>query len=348
VSVKLGTIPVNEYLLPVVFEAAADAPLGGKLVPITGTAGTLRGGFVQEIGLVRGPGDSQVHQVTLDKLAVVVVPASPVAVQIVPPTQPLVPDSTLAVRVKIARQEGFAEAVDLTFPTLPPGVEVPTSVTIPPDQTEAVVTLVASPEADLGDWSLVAEVAAAKRGRGDRDPLLVGNNGLGTGAGAMPTPPGGGGPGGRRRRTGSVQELVPVASQAVAIRTQKPRLQGQIAPIAVEQGQTVSVVCQLDAVLTASSPFVAKLDGLPPRATAEDVAVNGKTIRFTVKVDPTTPLGQVKSLVCELHGTVDNQPVVYRVARNSVFRVAAPGTLQSDASGKTLSPLEALRQHEKK
>jgi hypothetical protein len=32
-------IPAGEYLLPVVFEAAADAPLGGRLVELTGTAG---------------------------------------------------------------------------------------------------------------------------------------------------------------------------------------------------------------------------------------------------------------------------------------------------------------------
>ncbi len=174
VRVNVGSVPSDEYLLPVVFEAAADAPLDGKLVELTGTSGDSKspvsGGFTQVVTLVRGPGDSALHSVTL---AVVVVEEAPLAVNVVPPAAPLAADGTLDVTVRIAREKDFTEPVEVTFPVLPSGVEVPTAVVIPADKSEAVVTLVASAAADRGDWKLVAEATVARPGRATRDPLAA-------------------------------------------------------------------------------------------------------------------------------------------------------------------------------
>src|SRR5262249_26290097 len=126
VKLTLGPIPANEYLLPVVFEAAADAPLGGRLVTLTGTGGgpktPVTGGFTQVVRLVGGPGDSSLHAVEVAKLAVVVVEEAPFAVSLVPPTAPLAADGTLDVTVKVTRAKDFAEPLEVSFPSLPPGV----------------------------------------------------------------------------------------------------------------------------------------------------------------------------------------------------------------------------------
>jgi hypothetical protein len=95
--------------------------------------------------------------------------------------------------------------------------------------------------------------------------------------------------------------------------------------------------------------FTAKLDGLPPRAAAQPVEVRGgaKRVEFAVTADATTPAGAHDALVCELAGTVGGQKVVYRVGRGGVLKVDAPGAVKTDAAGKPLSPLDALRQQEK-
>ncbi len=133
-----------------------------------------------------------------------------------------------------------------------------------------------------------------------------------------------------------------------AVTIADPPLKDEFAPAAGEQGKSVKVVCKLDGA--AKAAFIAKLDGLPPRATAKPVEVNGgaKHIEFVVTVDPTTPSGEHKSLVCELTGTVGGQMVVYRVGRDGALKVDAPGAVKTDANGKPLSPLDALRQEQKK
>ncbi|WP_439624524.1 pre-peptidase C-terminal domain-containing protein [Gemmata sp.] len=343
VKVGLGTVAAGEYLLPVVFEAAADAPLGGKLVPFAGTGGdatrAVTGGFAQELVLVRGPGDSGMHAVTLDALAVVVIDRSPLEVTLLPPAGPLAADGTLDVTVRVTRAKDFAEPVAVSFPCLPPGVEVPTTVTIPADKSEAVVTLVASPAADLGEWKLVAEAEVARPGRGDRDPLVVGMNGLGT-----PDAP----PAGRGRRRKAIEGFTPVASEMRAVTLAAPPVKGAFAPAVAEQGKAVKVVLALEGPVPAGT-FTARLDGLPPRAAAQpvEVRVGAKQVEFAVTVDATTPVGAHDALVCELAGTVGGQKVVYRVGRGGVLKVDAPGAVKTDAAGKPLSPLDALRQQEK-
>lgn len=344
VKLNVPALPAGEYLVPVVFEAAANAPLGGKLVSFAGTGGStnpITGGFTQVVTLVSGPGDSALHAVELSKLAVVVVDESPFAVSVIPPAAPLVPDGTLDVVVKVTRAKDFADPLEISFPSLPPGVEAPTSIIISADKNEVVVTLISHPAAELGDWRLLVEARVARPGRGARDALQVGMNGLGTGAAPLP---------GRRRGGRSTEGLFPVASEVTAVKVTESAVKGRFAPAAAEQGRTVKVVCRLDSATPLSGDFTAKLDGLPPRAAAQPVeAKAGATqVEFVVSIDPTTPPGEHQSLVCELSGTVDGQKVVYRIGRGGALKVDAVGGVKTDASGKPLSPLEALRLEQKK
>ena len=88
-----------------------------RIVGTSAAGGALvTGGFQQVVTLIRGPGDSTIHAVTLTKLAVVVVEETPLAVTIVPPAAPLAADGTLDVTVRITRAGDFAEPVEVTFP----------------------------------------------------------------------------------------------------------------------------------------------------------------------------------------------------------------------------------------
>jgi hypothetical protein len=336
VKATVGTIPANEYLVPVLFEAAADAPPGGRLVELNGLGGALenpvRGRFRQIVNLIPGPGDSSFNAVTFSRLPVVVAEEGPLSVALVPPATPFAVDGTLDLTVKVARAKGFAEPVEVSFPCLPPGVEAPTTVSVPPDKSEIQVTLIAHPAAEIGEWKLAVEAKPATAVRGRRDPLVAGAGNV------------------LRSRRPVAEGVLPVASPLLAVKVAAPPLKGRFLPAAAEQGKSVKVNCQLDFAASLPENFTAKLDGLPPRATAKPVELKpgAKQVEFTVAVDATTPPGSHPSLVCELAGRVGGQQVVYRVGRGGVLEVHVPGAVKTDASGKALSPLEALRQSERK
>ena len=235
--------------------------------------------------------------------------------------------------MKVTRAKDFADPLEISFPSLPPGVEAPTSFVIPADKTEIAVTLVGHPAAEVGEWRLLVEARVARPARGARDPSAA---------------PMGMGMGRRQRR--SADGLIPVASEVTVVKVAETPVKGRFAPAAVEQGKTVKVVCQIDSAIPLTGSFTAKLDGLPPRATAQPVILNSdaKQVEFAVAIDPTTPPGEHRSLVCELAGIVGGQKVVYRVGRGGALKVEAVGGVKTDASGKALSPLEALRLEKKK
>jgi hypothetical protein len=336
VKATVGMIPAGEYLVPVLFEAAADAPVGGRLVELNGVGGDarkpIRGGFRQQVNLTPGPGDSSFQSVTLSRLPVVVSEEGPLSVALDPPSCPFAVDGTLDLTVKVTRAKDFTEPVELSFPCLPPGVEAPTTVVVSPEKREAVVTLIAHPSAEVGDWRLAVEAKPAAAAAGRRDPLV---------AGAGNT---------IRRRRRMTEGVLPVSSQLLAVKVAVPPLKGRFLSAAAEQGKAVNVTCQLDFAASLPGPFTAKLVGLPPRATAEPVELKpgAKQVEFRVAVDASTPTGEHPSLVCELAGRVGEQRVVYRVGRGGTFVVHAPGAIKTDASGKPLSPLDALRRSEQK
>lgn len=344
VTANVPPVPPGEYLVPVVVEASAGAPLGGKLVGLTGTCGGVTGGFSQVVTLSQGPGDSAYHATAVDKLAVVVTEEAPFSVAVLPPATAAPVDGTLDLMVKLTRAKDFSDPVEVFFPWLPPGTETPASVVIPGDQSEAVVTLVAHPAAEPGDWKLVAEAKVAAASRVRRDPQ----------AGAMPgmdpPPAGAGGAGGRGRRRRSAEGLPPVASNVVPLAVAAAPVKGAFKPAAGEQGKAAAVVCTLDLPAGLAGPFTAKLDGLPPRTVAPlvEVPAGAKQVTFAVAVDKDTPPTPYPSLVCELAGEAGGRKVVYRVGRGGVLTVNPPGGGKTDAAGKPLSPLEALRHAEKK
>lgn len=343
VTMSPAVVPDSDYLCPVVFEAAADAPLDARLVDLTAycevTGGHVTGGFRQVIPVVRGPGDTSLHEVTVDRLVVVVVEEVPYEVSIEKPEAPLSADGALELNVTVRRSSDFADPLELHFPALPPGVTCPATILLPPDKDKVTVTLTASPHAEPGGWWLVAEarVARSTRSTRDRDSMTVG-----AGGGNIDVP--------RARPSRSRlqnAELPAVASAGVEIQVVSAAISGHIAPAVGEQGKSIHVICTLDKPTTAM--FTATLEGLPPRAKAERVSVAPGTQRIVVPVhlDATTPRGVVETLVCELSGEVNGQKVLYRVGRGGNLRIEAPGAARINTDGRPLSPLDILRSQQK-
>jgi hypothetical protein len=338
VSLEGATIPRNEYLVPVVWEASENAVTGATLVspePVARSDGrTISGSFEQRTVLVGGPGDTEIHTTKSARLPLCVVDASPVEVEIVPLKTALVPDSRHEMRVQVRRKSGFQGPVEISLPCLPPGVEAPTSILVPADQSEAKFLLSVSLSAQPGAWPIVAEAGPPRRGRGDRDSLSVGMNGLGT-PGAMAS----------RKRSAESASFIPVCSKLMSLETVPVLLTGSIDPVICEAGRKARVICRFDQNHRPGSRFTARLSGLPPRVASSSVQVvsDAAQVEFEIEADKTTPTGESTSLSCELVESGDGLERVYRVGRGSVIRIVGQGELRLDANGKTLSPLESLR-----
>jgi hypothetical protein len=343
VSLDIKDIPGGSYLTPIVIEAAADAPLGATLVAVKGIVtmpgGSLQGGFQQTVDLIPATGDSSYQSVTVDRLAVVVTEEAPYRVSLSAPRVPLARDGAIEVVGTVERAQGYEEALEVTLPYLPPGVEMEGPIVLQPQESQAVFRLFARPDADAVSWRLAAEVKTAPPRRDRRAMTIALQNTL---------DPTAGGTGGKRRRL-PVEAAPEVASKFVPIELSVSPISGRFEPATVEQGKTVVVTCCLEMSSPLTDSMEATLEGLPSRTSAKPISLTPGQVRleFPVTVAATSPIGEHDSLLCRLTGKTAGQVVIYQVGRGGLLKVVAPGALTMDADGKPLSPLEALRRKER-
>jgi hypothetical protein len=339
VSVDLKEIPEDTYLTPMIVEAAADAPLASSLVELKGlastAAGTVAGGFAQVVDLLPGAGDSSFESIRVDRLAVAVTEEAPYGVNLSAPTTSLARDGVIDVVVRVSRSKGFDEALEVSLPYLPPGVEMDGPAIVPPGQAEAILRLFARPDADPASWRLAAEARPAPPRRDRREMTMA--------LQAQINATGGG-----RRRRGSAEGLPQVASRFVPLELTPAPISGRFEPTAAEQGRSVTIACTIESARPLPGEMTATLEGLPPRAEATPVTIapNARRVEFRVHVAASTPVGLYEGLTCRLSGQADGQSVVYRVGRGGRLKVHPVGALATGADGRPLSPLDALRLRE--
>ena len=327
-----ATVPSDRFLVPVVVEAATDAPLNGGLVQILATGeaagSTVTGDFRQVVDLVNASADRLYQAVTVDRLAIAVVEAAPFTIQLDPPKSPLVNDGTIELTVHVIRSNGFTDAIDVTFPFLPPWVDCPAKITIPGDKTSGVYILHAFPESNPRTWQVCAEgraIAVTARGAA---PIEIDS---------VPSP--------RRGRRGKARNDIAIATQLVDLIIAESPVTGTIGRVSGEQGSTLEVVCSIERHGPVPDRLEAVLEGLPNRVKAEPVKLepNDSSVKFAITLDSTAPIGKFNSLVCRLTGMIDGQVISYCIGRGGVFNIEPPGGLVTDEDGRPLSPLEALR-----
>ena len=150
--------PMAENLasMPVVFEAAADAPVNGALVDFIGRHAdnpAIRGGFFNRAEfIISAPGQSMYSWRDVDRLAVAVVDELPFKIDLVDPKVPLAQNGSMQLKVVATRKEGFKAPINLIFPFAPPGIGAAPSVTIPEGQNEALYPINAAGNAQIGKW----------------------------------------------------------------------------------------------------------------------------------------------------------------------------------------------------
>ena len=306
--------------MPVVFEAAEDAPVKGELVDLRAKLAEsdkppVEGGFENFADFVHGEPNNAVYVGgTVHKVAMAVAEKVPFRVEIVEPEAPLVRNGTMELRVRVAREAGFDKPIRLEFPFKPPGVGATGAVEIPKDKDEGVYPLNANGKAMLGKWPIVVIAGADVGGR------------------------------------------TWVSSQLAELEVAEPFVTAGVKRAACEQGQPT----QIFATLSHNTPFEgnarATLLGLPPGVEAAPVEFTKDTaeIAFQLTTKNDSPVGTHKTLFCQISITHNGEPVVSRAGSTQLQinapAPAAPAPTNKEAPAvaakppeKPLSRLEQLR-----
>jgi hypothetical protein len=323
VTMKAQPMHPSMTLMPVVFEAAADAPVDGDLIDLRGKLAdpnqpnvVVEGGFENSADFVLGEPNNAVYISGIaNKVPIVVAKEVPFRLEIVQPKVPLVRSGTMNLKVAVQREAGFDAPIYVQFPFAPPGVGAAGAITIDKGQTEGLYPLNANGDAMLGKWPVIAIGAAEIDGQA---------------------------------WVGSQLAELEIADRYVAFDVKRA---------ACDQGQTAQVLC----VITHNTPFEgnakAELLGLPSGASADPVEFTHGTAELTFQVKTTTgtPVGSHKSLFCQVSITQNGEPIVGTVGTSELQVNAPPAAAPAPpaaeakpaepaaAPPKPLSRLEQLR-----
>ena len=261
ITMHCDPMPANQNVMPVVFEATADAELSGKLVDFlakcTDPKLNVQGRFVNRADyLVAEPGQSLYRWKDVDRLPIAVIEEVPFHLEIVEPKAPLVQEGAIRLKVVATKKEGWDEEISVQMPYRSPGVSAPPSVTIPKGQTEVLYELNAAGNAQVGTWKVFA---------------------LGTSQGMWAS---------------SKLTKLDVAVAPVKFELQRT---------ACEQGQEALVLCKVNHVTPFEGDAKAELVGIPPKVTVEAINFNKETqeVTFKLKTEKDSPVGK-HGLYCQL------------------------------------------------
>ena len=287
------TVPGSLSAVPVVFEAAANAPVAGQLLtPAAKPVGTGAGKgkavvsrFRHTVEWVRIQNDTVYVKSEVNQIAAAVVEEAPFKVRIVAPHVPLVQNGEMALQIVADREDGFDEPITVKMLWNPPGVSSLPDMVIPKGATSIDYKLNATNKAEVRTWKTAVVASATVKG-------------------------------------GTAY----VSSQLAELEIAVPFLFGKIERTKVERGQTGKLVCTLDQKVPFAGTAIARLVGLPANTTAADVEVtqDSKEAVFDVVTTDKSPVGSHKNVFCTVTLTRECEPITHLVASGSVLRIDAP------------------------
>ena len=297
VTIEAPLLPGNLSSVPVMFVAAADAPLSGKLVDLVGVLEDaekkpiLEGHLQQDVVLIRGQNNIPFWTENLPRLATAVTEESPFSVEIVEPKVPIVHDGQMGLKVIAKRKEGFTAPIKIDMLWLPPGINASREVSIPEGQTEAIIPMNAAGNAQVADWKIAINASAT-----------VGN--------------------------GPVMICSPFATLKVGERY----LAFKYEQAAVEQGKETELVVKVEKVKDYVGPAKVTLVGLPNKVTTDPLEVNKDLAElvFKIKTDKESPAGNHKNLFCQVIVIENGEPILHNLS-GGALRIDVPLPPKKDA-----------------
>lgn len=288
VTMHCETVSSNLSEIPVVFEAAPDAPQAGKLCQLNAESAdgksNAKGGYYQPVELVYGQNNSAMYSVDLRQLSVAVADEAPFKLKLIPPKVPLVQGGEMKLKVVAERAKDFKGPINVRMVFNPPGVGSAASVDIPGDKDEVEYPISANDGAQAHKWKICVLGVSDVNG-----PMWI-------------------------------------SSDLEDLEVAEPFMDMKIDMAATEQGKPCSVVCHIENKTKFDGKAEVKLLGLPPNASTSDMQISpdDKQVVFNVSTAPNTPVGQHGSLFCQVIVMKDGEPVLHNLARGGVLRVDPP------------------------
>ena len=245
-------------VVPVVFEAAPTAVIGGLLTPIAATPIDPKMIVTSKANIdasfaVGQPGQTVYSRHIVEKNAFAVTDIAPYSIEVIEPKVPVVQNGSFNLRVVAKRAAGFKGAITVFPLWTPPGMGIASAATIAPEATETTLAMNAAPNAVPRKWK-TAVTAVSDAGKG---PVWV-------------------------------------SSQLFSIEIAPPPITLTMERPAVEQGQATQLFCKV----AIATPFEGKAKvtilGLPAKVTTAvlEVTKDTKEIAFPIIADKTSPVGK--------------------------------------------------------
>lgn len=286
----LSDFPLKDMQnVPLLFEAAANAPLGHATVPIklkpVDPANKVVGKLRQEFDIVRN-GNVIYYTEIEDRLPVVTVEEAPYSLEIVKPTVPLVAGGVMDLKVVSKRKEGFKAPIRVFMIWKPPGVSILGEQTIAEGQNECTFILDASAGVSAGTWKMTV-MGEAEAGNG------------------------------RIYNAAPYCEITTAPAYLAA-----PTIQ----LTAVEQGKEAVMVAKIEHLQPFAGEANAEITGVPDTIPIEPAKINKDTkeVSFKVKTDAKSPIGKQGNLFVKVDVPVPGGIAVHRIATGSILRIDPP------------------------
>ncbi len=289
ITIHAETLKNGVGTLPVVFEAAADAPVAGTLSQLTARHSdakqAISGGYRNNgIFTMGGPGQSVYWSVDVNRVPVCVVDEVPFKLSIVQPSVPIVRNGSMQLKIVAEKKEGWDEAISIQFPFRPPGIGASSSVSIPKGKNEVFYPISANGGAGIGAWKIYALGSANAGGTAWVSSQLA---------------------------------TLEVASQFVTV---------SMLRAATEQGKSTEVVAKINHATPFPGEAKVELLGLPNEATTVVMKItkDTKELVFPVKTSKNTRAGTHKSLFCRVTIIRDGETILHSNVGGTHLRVDKP------------------------
>ena len=292
-------VPAGQSMWPVQFVADSSVVPSTALISLDARpvdrSQKLLSGSQQLIPFVNQSGGDAMRTVRLDRFVLAVTDRAPFSIHVLPPTAALVRGGELSIPVKIVRQPGFTEPIEIQCDWIPPGVGRPPAATIGAGETESSIRISAEAEAPLGKWPFIVSASTMRE---DIDGYL------GTG---------------RIRVSSEIAELT-VAEPFVELASQ---------PESVRRGERKKYIWSVNRTNSFDGQAKVKLLGLPKGVSVVEpfpvITKDSKVIEFQIEATGEALLGRVSGLNCE---------VTLRVGDQEIHQRTGNGTLRIDPSVK--------------
>ena len=290
VTLLAERMAANIDSMPLVFEAAPDAAIGGKLVDLTATATNenraVIGHFRQDVELVQGvPNNANYYGTSVDKLCVAVTQEAPFKLRIIEPQVPLVQNGSMQLEVVAERATNFTEPIELRMVWNPPGISSQSEATIPKAATNVFYQLNAGGGAETRAWK-IAILGHAAVGGGD----------------------------------------LYVSTQPARLEVATPFVTGKIETLWIQPGKTGKLTVNLQQAKPFDGKASIRLSGLPDKVTApqREFTKDDQEVTFDLSVDPACGNGSHKNLFCAVEIKQNGQPIPHTIAYGGILRIVPP------------------------